>query len=394
MKKLISSLNTTTGWTGTGAGTVISTITHENFIAGLNTQSVMIKFDGADAVRSAKLTISPAIDVTGFNNLIINTWSQNYKLNRYLKKDDFAYKIKVNGTAEFYLKTGLTLQDWTIGIDGVTSIDRIEITPVHAETDYIVLSECVVEVEQVLYDILSETKVNIEYFLNAVYGNGIVIATGFTGTAGDLSINIPGTRYFMERYAVIKIVQGAVSETHQLYDNDEANFFMHGTHDGKALLNTFTAATVYLTFPVMINPTQDDVRLPGISVWGMDPEPYLLNNKEDHNWETFTTTAIKGRKEGQLLRHMVKINLEARHYELLEKMAVAVRRMIGRHAIWVNGRRHEAFFEGRPEEQFPQQGIDILPGMTYNMRVESMENLYERDTFSLAQDPTLTVEVQ
>jgi hypothetical protein len=151
---------------------------------------------------------------------------------------------------------------------------------------------------------------------------------------------------------------------------------------------------VYLLFPISINPTQDDVMLPGISIWGVDPEPFLRGNKMEMQLETFTDSDIKGRKTGQLLSHMLKINVEARHYELLEKMSIAVRRMIGRHSLWINGRRHEAFFEGRPEEQYPNLGIDIIPKLTYNVKIESMENLYERSTFALAHEPVIMVEVQ
>lgn len=394
MKKLIDHLASASGWVLTGAHTTVTEITDPSLIAGLNAKSLMIRFDKRDSPRKAVLTLGAAVDVTGYENLVISTWSHAYRSNSYRTKDDFKYKIKVNSSAEYYLATGETFGDWTIGIDGQTSVDRIEITPNHAEDDCIIISECVAEDELVQKDVLDSTKEELAYFLTQMYGTGIQVATGFSGAAGALAITIPGTRPFLERYAVVKIVEGVMSETHQLWDNDGSSYSMWNTWDGVALLNTYANATVYLLFPISVNPTQDDVMIPGASVWGFDPEPILRGNMEEMEFDTFQASSIKGKKEGQILRHHLKIAAEARHYELIDKLTRAIRRMISRKVLWINGRGHEIHFEGPPEETFPSSGIDIIPKVTYNAWVETNEARYDRVQFPLAADPIITVEVQ
>lgn len=380
MKLLIDSLSSITDWNINSPST-IEAISVKQFIAGLNDSSLFIKFDSSDSVKVAYKTISP-IDVTEYETLVFSIWSQEFKANgrRYTKSDQFNYKLKINDNDEFYLRIFDSFSDISIGIESITSINRIEITALHDETDYLIISEMVVEKEEMEYDILSSIKETIEYFLNNEFGNGILL--GNTSVyAGDNSIPLPNFKW-LDNYSVVKIDDTINNELHQLSDNDEENFSLNDNLDGKLILNDFSNAPVYLTFPVTLYPSERDIKLPGISLWGMDPDPILRGAKLDTELDTFSVNNdnFKSRKEGEIYNYIVLIDIEARQYELLYRLAKIIRKFISKESLWINGRRHDVWFQSQPTEFFPTQGIDIIPKIQYKIEVEFKESINERET--------------
>jgi hypothetical protein len=393
MKLTIDHLTDNTGWTIDTHGSVTQ-ITDKSFVAGLNANSLMIKFDERDtATRKAIKNISPSINVTGYDNLILSVTSQNYKSNEYKTTNDFYYKLKINGTNEFFLPMPQTMCDITIGITGITSISKIEITALHSNTDYIFISEMVAEKEELPLDVLNGIKESIEYFLLNDYGDGLLIDT-ITGLANDTQIDLTGkSRDFLDKYSCVKIKDLTNSETHMLDDNDENKYYLNANYgSGKSLVRNYTNANLYLTFPVTINPSEIDVYLPGIAVWGIDQEMFLRGAKQDTEFDTWTTTGVKARKEGQLLKHKIQIDIEARQFELIDKMSRSIRKWISRQELWVNGRKHEIILEGTPIEQEIVTGIDILPKLQYNFIVESKENIFDRVNLAYALADVITVD--
>lgn len=377
MKLSIDTLSDDSGWV-INAPSTIQEIEEKSFIAGLNSKSLMIKFDSSDTVKTATKTLGTPIDVTDYDSLIFSIWSQTKGENKaYIKPADFVYKIDIDGVREFYIPCYETFSDIVIGIEDVTSITQIKITALHEDTDYIIISEMVAEKEEIPIDILNAVKEHIDYYLTESQGDGILLGT-VTAVVDDTSLTLSNPIH-LERYGVIKIDDDENSEIHQIDDNNAGTFKINNNFDGGTILNNFTAANVYLQFPAFINPGQDEIRLPGISIWGISPEPILRGNKLDTLRDSFLVSGdSKERCEGQILKYSVLIDCEARNHKLIDIMARVVRRFIAKETLWINGRKHEIYFSGPALEVKPISGIDFIPKVQYSLDVEVKENINDR----------------
>lgn len=394
MKLRIDKLDSITGWSINSPST-LSENEHKQYIAGYdNSKSVVLNFSENDTVRVASKTFT-AVDVTDYNTLILSVWSTGKSNHLYRKSSDFSYKIKINATKEYYLQAYSTFTNVNVGIEEVTQIDRIEITALHSDSDSLVISEMVVETEEVGIDVLKAVKEQIEHELNQAYGNGLNIGTG-SGVVDQTFLTIPNYPKHIDRYSVIKIDDNTNSEIHQIDDNNAEIYNLNDNYDGKALLNSYTNANIYLQFPVYINPGQLAVRLPGIAIWGLDPDPVLRGSKLDILTDTYRVTEddFKERLDGQILEYTVLLDIEARGAEVREMMARVIRKWIAKEILWINGRYHEIYFESKPTEIRGLEGVDIIPKIQYTLRVEVREDLYSRDIIPKTTDINIDVDVQ
>ena len=141
-KIVIDHLTSATGWVVNSPST-ITVQEFPEFIAGLNSTSLQIKFDSTDGTRTAVKTFGTPFDVTNYNTLVFSVWSRDKWANTFSQASDLQYKIKINDTAEYYFPVYKTFTNVNIGIESITSITKIEITPTHAETDYLIISEMI-----------------------------------------------------------------------------------------------------------------------------------------------------------------------------------------------------------------------------------------------------------
>lgn len=377
MKLVIDHLTSITDWVINTPST-IEVITEKRYIAGLNDSSLMITFDEDDTTRTATKTFTTPFDVTNYENLIFSLYSFNKGDSKlYIKSTDFAYKIDLDGVKEFYVPFFDFFTDITIGIEDITEINQIKITPLHADTDTIIISEMIAEKEELPYDILFETKIAIDYYIQNEVNDGILIGT-MTASPGDGEITINNPDY-LERYGVIKIDDTINSEIHQVENNNANVFTINDNFDGNQIVNTFTNANCYLQFPSYVNPGQYEVRLPGISIWGINPEPILRGGKLDTEREGFLVGGgSKERREGQIYKYTILIDCEARSQELIDIMSLAVRKLIAGESLWINGRNHDIYFTDPPVELKPTEGIDYFPKIQYSFDVEVKENINNR----------------
>jgi hypothetical protein len=392
MKVLIDSLSSSTGWS-IDAPSTIEEIGFKEYVAGLNSQSLLITYDSTDSVRVATKTLPAPVDVTNYKSLIFSIWSQTKGTNHeYIKPSDFVYKITLDGVNEFLVPIYNTFSDIVIGIEDINTISEITITPLHADTDSIAISEMVAEKEELPFDILFAVKEHIEYYSNIEHGDGMLIGQ-ITGSIGDTSISLTDPPY-LSRYGVIKISDGNNSEIHQIDDNDSLIYQFNKNYSGGALLNNYAGANVYLMYPVYINPGQYEISLPGFAVWGIDGTPILRGGKLDIQRDTFTTVGSKERIEGQLYQYDILIDCEARQQRLIDILGRVVRRFIAKESLWINGRRHDVSFTGKPEEIRPAQGIDYLPKIQYSLTVEVKENINDRSAVPLTSSITVESNIQ
>lgn len=392
MKLVIDNLDSATGWV-VNAPSTIQEIEFKNLIAGLNSKSLQINFDSADTIRTATKTFATPYDVTEYNTLIMSIWSESKGSGGlYIKPANFSYKIDIDGVKEFYIPVHEIFTDIEIGIEDVTSITQIKITPLHSDTDTIVISEMIAELEEIPLDILEAVKEHIDYYIEQSQGSGIQIGT-VTTAPGDTSITLSNPDY-LDRYGVVLIDDGVNNETHQVTDNNAGTFQLNDNYDGNSIINTFTDASIYLTFPTYINPGQYEIRLPGISIWGIEPEPILRGGKLDTQRDTWQASGeSKERTEGQILKYSILMTCESRSQELIDIMTRAIRKLIARESLWINGRRHDIYFSGPPTE-LPGNttGIDYIPKVQYSLDVEVRENIYDRQAVQPVSTQNITVE--
>jgi hypothetical protein len=394
MKLRIDRLNDITGWTISSPST-LSENEHQQYIAGYdNSKSIALNFSASDTTRIASKTLSSSIDVTNYDTLIFSVWSRNKSSYQYKSASDFNYKIKINSTKEYYLQAYPTFTNVNLGIEEVTEIDRIEITALHSEADSLVISEMIAETQEIGLDLLNEVKEQIEYYLFQAYDDGVNIGQG-SGSQGNEYIVIPDNPKYIDRYSVIKIDDGVNNEIHQIVSCDTENFNFNSNFDGAELLHTYVGADIYLQFPVYINPGQMEVRLPGVAIWGIDPDPILRGSKLDLITDTFRVSEddFKERKDGQILSYTVLIDIESRSVELREKMARVIRKWIAKEVLWINGRYHEIYFESKPIEIRGLEGVDIIPKIQYNLKVEIKEDLFSREIIPKTTDINIIADI-
>lgn len=378
MKKLIDSLNNLTDW-NINSPSELSLNEHSEFIAGLNNQSIMIKFDKNDIVKKAYKVFSEVFDVTNYDTLILNIWSQNFRKAGYNSSLDFVYKIKINNINEFYLPIFQTFTSINIGIEDIIEISQIEITALHNQTDYIIISEMVAEKEKLDFDVMNAVKEHLDYYIKKDLGDGLLITTA-SGIFNNSYISILNSPKYLEKYAVIKIDNGINSEIHQIDDTDGTIFNFNDNYDGKTLKYNHTNSNIILMFPVYFNPGQLEIRLPGIAIWGIDATPVLRGSKLDNFIDTYSVenATFKSRPDGQILNYSILIDIEARSNELLTTMANIVKKFIAGEVLWINGRYHEINFSGRPTEQRALEGVDVIPKIQYSLDVEAKMSIYDR----------------
>jgi hypothetical protein len=390
MKKTVDALDSTTGWTNDGIGTITALSVNQipDYIAGINTGSLVISIPSGNNGNYIKklVTFNPA----GYTEIVFHIWSRN-KANEgldYKLSNEFAYKITFDDKNEFYVPTFNGFKDVGIYIKGLSVVTEIKITALHNDNDYIIISNMVAVRDEIPVDIYDGVKEQLIYELNRVYpqyddgvaNKGLLIGT-ITGTAGDDFIYNAAGFNWLDKYAVIKIDDGSNSEIHQIIETDQEQFKFNSEYDGAALLHSYTSANIYITIPVEKQMAEKDIILPGISISGMSPEETLRTSKIEEKRDTFNVNeTVKSRLTPVLFSYIILLDIEARQDELLALGSLACRSMIGKQFCWINGRKINIFPEGLPVYLPAIQGYNEIPKLQYSMRIELKEDIFDRQS--------------
>lgn len=368
MNRIIDNLNVITGWSGTG--TVHGLNSHADYIAGHNTASIVFKFDALNEYVEKIY----GIDVTNYDILTVYLYSRNKQNSDFRKLSDFVYKIDLGSGKEYYLSAYPGFAHIIIDISDITSIDRIRITALHADEDYLIMSYVVVSKDEIPLDIFEGIKTGMEYHRDTL--NSYLLGT-INCTAGNTSINLTGFNY-IDDYAIIKIDDGINDEIHQIIRGNEGLFNLTDLYDGNEILYTYVNASVYLYFPVEFGRSSLEAIIPGITIWGFEPEEKLESFKLDNVLDTWKSSGVTERREGHYMNYPVQFDCEARHNEILAHLTRIVRDFIGRNFVWINGRKFEIKFDGGAIETFPTEHYDLIPKVLYRGTLEIREELWTR----------------
>lgn len=382
MKKIIDNLDNLTDWTVSDPlkANIHGLNDFPEYIANDLLKSLILEFKsgGLNAYCEKSFT---AINVSDYNYIIINfysIWKKNKGIT-FNDKTKFIYKIDFNASmTSYYVPVYSSMSPVVLSLEGITSIDKIRITALHDEQDYIIISECLAIKDQLPLDIYKAFQDLLKNKIIEKMGNGILAGT-VTSVIGDKSISIDGNRQYLEKYAVIKIDDGVNSEIHQLMNNDEVEFKLSQLFDGNSIQNTFTNANVYLQFPVEFGMREKNILLPGITVYGMKGNFLERGSKATKIRDSYQIDGtLAERKESQMLEWEIFFDCIARHDQLLAEMSECIRGIIGRNTIWINGRRFYVTFLDNPIFIEAVQPFNEIPKLIYSAKVEIKEDIYDR----------------
>jgi hypothetical protein len=378
MKLSIDTCNVTTGWTMT-APSVVSLNQFDDYIAGFNNSaSLMFYFNALDAVRTVTKTITPAIDCSAYEELVFNVFSFRNGKQEYAKAADYTYKIKIDSSHEFYFPVYESFTHVTISLAGITSISQIKITPLFATDDWLVVSDIMIVKEQMPLDLFVGLQEGIGKELTTLYGTGLSVATNYAGLTGDTVLTLTAPNW-IDRYSAIYITDGTNHETHSIANRTDTVFTLSDLYDGNALLHNYTAATIYLIFPVEYGKTQTDIVLPSITCWGLAPEDVLRGSKLERIVDSWTVGGTPtDRREGHIHLWNTLIDCEARQAEILAMLGEAVHRFLGKEVMWINGKKHDLYDSVPATEVLPTIAGDIVPKLQFTSSVEVKEELWPR----------------
>jgi len=390
MKSVIDNLNALAGWTSSGTMSAAILNDHPEYISGGNTSSIIISVPAGNTGKYIQKSIT--FDPSGYDEVVLSIWSREKTTeNPEMLAANYHYKIDFGTGEEYYLPTPEKFSQVSFYISGAATFNKIKITALHNDEDYLCISYLVAVKEQMPLDLFNaardelRTRIDSYTTLNKFVGN-------VTALAGDTSISITGTRQFLDRYAVIKITDGINTEYHQIEVYDEEACGFNGLYSGTKILNNFTAANVYLYIPVEFGVDSKDIILPGISIWGITPEMILRGSALEDIFDNFTV-AVEGasrRREGHIYKFNILIDVEARHYEILNLMSEVVRKFIAREILWMNGLRYEIKDEGIPTAVEPVESYEFIPKIQYNFHIEFKEEIWTRTILPMLTNPVTT----
>lgn len=391
MNVVVDNLTSVTDWTTSDATKclVYGMTDFKEYIANDNSSSLILKFL-ANSENGYCQKLFTAIDVTNYDYLILHVYSgKNKQVGTQFNNDtDYLYSITLNDSmTPFYIPLYTKLTPIFLSLEGITSIDRIRMTSLHNNIDYLILSTCLAIKDAIPLDLYTSFQSLIEKELEVKYNNGINVGA-VTGTALNTSITITGDKTYLEKYAVITIDDGVNNEQHQLMDNDEEIYKLGQMFDGVKLLHNYINATVYLNIPVSYGMREKEIILPSVNVYGMKGDEVLRGGKVTSIYDSYKTDGTISERKGRMITEWeILFDVVARHDQLIAEISECVRRSIGKEGLWVNGLKYDISVSTNPVYIEPQQAYNEIPKVVYSAKLEIKEELYPR----VSQPATSTV---
>jgi hypothetical protein len=389
MKLTIEEFDTDTGWSSSDLSLIDIHGLNEidEFIANDNSKSLIIHFNVNSKDAYIEKTLS-SIDVSEYNELTFNIFSVRNKNKGiyYNDLDDFLLKIDFDGTMkDFMIPVYDSLVPITIDISDIDTLDRIRITSNTNTENYFVFSHMVAVTDELPYDIFRDLKTKLENERDAINLNRKYQVGVITGAASDVKILIEDSgsyqRDWLEKYSVIEIDDGVNSEIHQLWENNENEYYLAEMYDGNQLLNDFTNAAVYLYFPVEFGLNQTEILLPGIGIHELAPSPITRGDKTEEKMDSYREDrTVKIRNGLQIYHYSIRIDIEARQKDLIADASYIVRNVLAKEKLWVNGKKFWIKFDTDPIFVDAIDATNQIPKLQYTMLIEIKEERFTRST--------------
>jgi hypothetical protein len=392
MFTVIDNLATTTGWTVGGSAVISGVCTWPDFIAGGQAGSLIFQFVVANDY--VKKTLTAPVTLSGNNRITLSLWSQNLGLEQYSAYTDFSYKIEFGSGKEYYLPVHEQFTDVTFDVSDLTTIEYIKITNISGTPDYLLASYCVMSLDEFPLDIFNAVKTSISALMVSKYDSSYLAGTVASIAAGDKSITFTTDQSWINRYAKIKITGGGHTEYHHIETVSGRKVTFTSYYDGVSALYAYTNASIYLIAPCEFGKYESEIVIPSITVWGLAPEN---NNIESDIQTVYDTWKADGSANESMIGKWYKYNLlidcESESVELLTTMSSVVKSIIGRHVIWVNGKKCRLDMESAPTISEPVEFIANIPKIQYNCSVMVNEEIYDKTRWHKAAAATITANI-
>ena len=367
---LINALDSLTGWTA-DSGLTVELQYFDEYIANYHGAAIAIRIPSGSSGKTATLTLPASVDVSAFQELVINIASLRLESGQVERDSDALYAVSVATAQDFSIPTYKQLTDTSIPIDGYTAVTKLKIVVNHNKADYLILSDFRAVKESLPADILTAVKTGIEKERTRI-GINRVMGT-VTAKAGDEVVTIETDWSFLERNMVL-LFNGETHQVDNIRDN-QVSFF--STYDGNALLNDATNATVYITSPVEVGYYNRDVTLPGTVVWYASPTPATRNSRAEIRNECVGPLGTYQKRDGMIQTWKVQLEIVARSPELQADAARAARAFLGTSTAWVNGRKVWFEWSEPAIDNEPVEDYDIVPRASYTFDVEVREDTWQ-----------------
>jgi len=394
MKQIIDAFDSAAGWAGSVAGvTVHDENEHLDFVAGGLTKSLIFHFESGSVGEYIGKTVAPAIDVTAYNEIVVSLWSLRRSNHDYRTAADFPYILDLGAGQQFHIPAWPTFTQISIDISAITSIDRIRIIANHNHDDFIVMSYMVAVTDEIPADIFEAFKDGLEKVRLENWPDGGPEVATLTAVVGATEVTFDGDRDFLSENAVIKIKDDTNTETHMLVNGAGATYHFSHLYDGEALLHSYTAAKVYLQYPIEFGRYAAEAILPGVAIWGFVPTPFQHTPLKDETIKAFNNNKFQFKRGGMSEAWRIVIDVEARDPENIADMTRFVRKYLSRCVVWLNGRDFDIMWQEIPVEEIPAEAVGIMPKMNYLIDIEIVEDVLSNESRVKALAATLAVNV-
>jgi len=391
MMLTIDNLDSITSWTNSDITKMKVAGTNQipAYIANENDYSLMIQCIGDASGEYVQKTFT-AIDISSYDEIVMWIYSTRLKNQggQLTSYSDFKYSIDFNSTmTDFCIPTYNSFTPVVFDVRDLTTIDRIRITALHDESDYLFISSIIAYKDQIPLDIYKSFKTKVENRLTDMIGDGVSIGSTVVSD-GDTELKITGNKDYINKYSVVRIKDITNSEDHQLDENDESYYKINSMYDGDEIINDFAAGTVYLRIPVEYGMNRE-VLIPGIMIKGWQPTVVNRHNKQTKELYSYRADqTVNERKNPEIMNWNIEFHLEARHEQIMQIMSDAVRQSIESELLWINGKRYQVNFQGDPAVIDPIMPEDLVYKKVYTCIVEIQE--YFDEGITLPNTTTLT----
>lgn len=374
-------------WISDCAGTA-ELVGFDDLISGGLDASVMLRFPAGIAGRYIGKELATPISVVGYTDITLSMKSFSRPLQAMQRPADALYALELANGIQYKIPVGSEFGPIDIPIDGFTLITRIRIVCLHTEADQVVISNVLAVVDEIPIDILEAVQLGIEAQRDRLFGEGIAIGI-MTCSAGAGIVTVDGDWSWVEPYLVFKVVGGGFEEIHQA-ENVEGNVLTLGTmFAGRAMLHAYSAARVYVHFPVVVGSFDREILLPGVSLWYTSPTPSAKTSRFGKEVKCSKGADIFLRQDGLREAWRVTMDFEARSPELIAKITEACRAFLAGGTVWVHGKKLWFEWEEPAIDTEPVEGYDVIPRTAYTISIEIREDVWEREKLPSGQT-TLT----
>lgn len=339
MKKTIDTLESLTGWSFSNVTGSVQT--WPNFIADFLSGSLLFDFTVAGA--TATKTFSPAIDVSDMVHLALSIASNQRNLPE--AESDYRLKIKFSdGTPandkEYYLPENgqFAHVQFLNTFQTISSVTITAVSPVK-----IFISDLISYKDDFPFDIYQAVMQILRTKLDSLPQ---ILVGQVTASPGDTEVTISNSRYYLDKYACIKIG----NEIHQVVSDVTEGVVSFGQlFDGGSILNSYTNEPVYLYIPLSESDPEHDAFIPGISVseaWNGEVVGHDRNSYIVDSWNV-TDETVRVREFNTTYQVRVLIEGMSRHSEIDEYLMKAIKKSFNdKTLVYINGRAIEAHTSG------------------------------------------------